>query len=45
MFGPRGRPRVQQNTSGAKGGPRPWGYNVPDGKTWQGNLDAWLGLK
>jgi hypothetical protein len=45
MFEPRKRPPVQQNTSGAKGGPRPWGYGVPDGNTWQRKLDARLGIR
>ena len=39
MFGPRTRV-PSSNTQR-----RPWGYDVPDGDKWQGELDARLGIK
>jgi Family of unknown function (DUF5906) len=40
MFGARTR-----TSSPNSAGKRPWGYDVPDGATWQGKLDARLGIK
>jgi phage/plasmid-associated DNA primase len=45
MFGPRQRLKVQQDHFGHKSSRRPWGYDVPDGNTWPGKLDARLGIK
>jgi hypothetical protein len=44
MFGPRQRLKAQQDHFGHKSSRRPWGYDVPDGNTWQGKLDARLGI-
>jgi hypothetical protein len=38
MFGPRVR-------LPAAGKSRPWGWHIPDGDTWQGKVDARLGIK
>ena len=40
MFGPRKR---LARLSGIKS--RPWGYDVPDGDTWQQKVDARLGIR
>ena len=40
MFGPKKRMSAKQ----AKGEPRPWGYEVPDGDTWQKKIDERLGI-
>ena len=49
MFGPRQRLRLEDMFKGrletGYNGPRPWGYDVPDGETWQEKLDARLGIK
>jgi hypothetical protein len=40
MFGPKKRLSAKQ----AEGKPRPWGYEVPDGDTWQKKIDERLGI-
>jgi hypothetical protein len=45
MFGPRRRATAQQTTHGNPSKRRPWGYDVPDGNTWDGKVDARLGIK
>jgi hypothetical protein len=45
MFGERKRLKAQPSTSSRKSSRRPWGYDVPDGNTWQRKLDARLGIK
>ena len=47
MFGPRARLGSVQNWSGLINGSkrRPWGYDVPDGDTWQEKIDARLGIQ
>ena len=47
MFGPRVRLGSVQALSGVVQGSkrRPWGYDVPDGDTWQEKIDARLGIQ
>jgi hypothetical protein len=40
MFGPKKRISAKQ----AEGKSRPWGYDVPDGDTWQKKIDERLGI-
>src|SRR4029078_7162091 len=40
MFGPRKRMSAKE----AEGKRRPWGYEVPDGDTWQKKIDERLGI-
>jgi hypothetical protein len=37
--------KVLARNSGSEANRRPWGYDVPDGETWQKKLDERLGTK
>ena len=39
------RQPVEPDPATARGKSRPWGYDVPDGETWQGKIDGRLGIK
>jgi hypothetical protein len=46
MFGPRIRmPPSSMGASTSRKARRPWGYEVPDGDSWQEKLDARLGIR
>lgn len=42
---PEPRQPVEPATATAREKRRPWGYDVPDGDTWQGQIDGRLGIK
>jgi hypothetical protein len=42
---PEPRQPVEPAPATARGKSRPWGYDVPDGETWQGKIDGRLGIK
>ena len=42
---PEPRQPVEPDPATARGKSRPWGYDVPDGDTWQGKIDGRLGIK
>ena len=39
------RQPVERGSATAREKRRPWGYDVPDGETWQGKIDGRLGIK
>jgi hypothetical protein len=42
---PEPRQPVEPGPATVRGKSRPWGYDVPDGDTWQGRIDGRLGIK